>query len=215
MQRSPMLVRYQGPNRYLPEKNETKFVYHIRQKNMHGDDLYSLNDLKKMNQSAYDEAVKKYQGREHVLAAPVLASEPGALWNDHIFFSPIEPSLIVSELKALGFDTSRYQGMHVYKVPISRLEAHTNLLFNYSQPEKPNDIDAMNADTKRIDITQYDFSQGIRDETLAYWKKTIDAGERPLLFSGIPHILVHGKVNVEGCEILPLIKPELSRRRVI
>jgi hypothetical protein len=70
----------------------SQFVYHFKPKNMVGDLLIPLNQLRDKHPMTYAEHVTKYKGREKLLekTIPLL----NCLWNDVLHISPIHPQIV-------------------------------------------------------------------------------------------------------------------------
>jgi len=68
------------------------YIYHIRRPDFIGSRLYPLNRFKDKLPAIYENAIKKYEGREWLMAAmlPIL----GCLWNDVLHFSLMHPGEI-------------------------------------------------------------------------------------------------------------------------
>ena len=201
MPKSPLLHAFGKPSNDAQEAIE--YVYHIQQPNMEGETLYPLNVLKVQKPNCYESAVKKYIGRESILSTRVEASD--ALWNDHLFFSPIDPRLILAKRAELGCDDARYAAFNYYKIPVSRLRDLPVFCYEYQNFSVANDPDIMNSETRQIDLSTYENPDSIRKSTQDHWKSKVEAGGQPLLFEGIPHLLVRGNVHTMGCEVKPLV----------
>ena len=76
------------------------YIYHFKRKSIKGSELIPLNVQKKLLPEVYNEHVKKYKNREHLLEKriPIL----DCLWNDVLHFSPINPQLIWDVFKREG-----------------------------------------------------------------------------------------------------------------
>lgn len=79
----------------------TFLIYHMVPQNLTGEVLYPLNVLRTHLPEIYDAQVKKYSGREGVMAHKVPILE--CLWNDVLHFSPVHPSKIRDAIADAGW----------------------------------------------------------------------------------------------------------------
>jgi len=166
---------------------------------MRGTVLYPLNQLKEIYPDAYDEYVKKYVGREHLLETriPIL----NCLWNDVLHFTAVHPETLYKNLKEAGFDADEIVSKKWFKVPIDLLEQDKTISCLYRR-----DISVIPRarDFQQFDPNKMDLYATVPKETLDYYKKQWSKGERPLFFHRVPHILFKGTIDTKNLEIIVL-----------
>ncbi|MES2216529.1 MAG: hypothetical protein V4481_04520 [Patescibacteria group bacterium] len=176
-----------------------EYIYHRVVDNMQGKILYPLNVLKDKYPDQYAEHVKKYQGREQVLKIqiPIL----NCLWNDVLHFTAVPPETLFANLKSTGFEVEKWLWKKWYKIPADLLESSNTIVCLYERDLRivPDATDFYSYDPNKIE--EY---RKVPQVTLDYYKEKFDAGERPLLFHHIPHILYKGAIDVTGVEIIDL-----------
>jgi hypothetical protein len=166
------------------------YIYHVIPKNLKGNILHPLNKLKKLDIDTFNQAIKKYEGREHLLSrkVPLL----NVLWNDVVFFSSINPNIIVNSLNQIGFN---YPQFTYIKVPVDDLNKSKSVLYHYSIINKPKD-DNINDYSMLNDVNYKELTQ-IPKQTLEYFKDCYKKGLNPKLFVGIPHVLLADSINID------------------
>lgn len=171
------------------------YLYHRVPKNLTGNILYPLNQLKDKYPILYDEHVSKYEGRESLKKReiPVL----NCLWNDVLHFGAVHPQEIFDELKK--YDKKEYTAKY-YKIPPELLEKENTIVYLYKYKEleeKVNPQDFVEYDFNKIDLYS-NLPQGTKD----YYKESYNDGGSPLLWHKVPHILYKGTVEVDGLEVI-------------
>ena len=165
-------------------------------RNMKGDKLFPLNELKNKYPKIYDEARKKYIGREKVMKQKV--HYLNCLWNDCIHFTAVHPRKIIHALKKTGSPIKRK--VKWFKINPSLLNPEKTIIYLY----KP--LPSNQRETKK-NFTGYNPKllnkyNKITQKTIDYYKKCYKEKRRPLLFVLIPHILHKGSINITKCEII-------------
>ena len=100
-----------------------EYLYHRVPKNMSGTVLYPLNVLKKTHPGIYDEHVKKYSDREHLLTTEVPPLH--CLWNDVLHFTAVAPQELVANLAKADI---HYDPLPWFKIPVEMIEGARALL---------------------------------------------------------------------------------------
>ena len=170
------------------------FIYHRVPRNMAGTILYPLNELRDVNESVYQEHVKKYEGREHLTEAriPLLGN---CLWNDVLFFSAVHPSIFWSEYEAVGFNRSPIPSKS-FEFDVQQLDHSKLAVLMKMEMNRPDEYEPF--DPSRMD--RYSI---IPQETHDYWRIEKEAGNmRPLLYMHIPHILYRGSLDTSLANVL-------------
>ncbi len=179
---------------------EGPFVYHRVVKDFRGTTLYPLNRLKEIYPDAYAEHVKKYAGRERLLESPIPPLH--CLWNDVLHFTAVHPKTLSKNLEGAGFDTSTMELSRTwFQIPVSLFEPEntTTCLYRRDAGIVPRLRDFQPFDPGRME--EY---RKVPPETLAYYKEKFDAGERPLLFHLVPHILYKGNLDIRNLDTVDL-----------
>lgn len=78
----------------------SQYLYHMKPLDMRGTSLMPLSSLKIEYPKLFEEAARKYIGREVIMNEKVFPLN--CFWNDVIHFSPIHPSVIFNALEQLG-----------------------------------------------------------------------------------------------------------------
>ena len=171
----------------------THYLYHWVPKNMTGSVLYPLNELKHNYPNIYAEAVKKYEGREHLLTDKVEILD--CLWNDVLHLSPIHPSQIQAAYRANGKSIN----LRCFQIDAGSLDpAKTVIYYDPMDRSKKYDLTTWG----RFSPEKLEQLGTLPDKTKAYYKACFDDDERPLLFAGVPHILYQGSIDITDLTIV-------------
>ena len=166
-------------------------LYHFVPKNMKGDVLYPLNELKDIHPAIYEEAKSKYKGREMVMEQhiPFL----NCLWNDVLHLTAVHPNDIK---KALGSE----RNYKAFVIKPDALEVQKTVVYLYQHKNRA------------LKMVKDNFSQYNPDEvgqyselpkvTKEYYKEMSEKGELPLLFVHVPHILYKASIDTSDLEIV-------------
>ena len=183
------------------------FIYHILPANLRGDTLYPLNQLKDTHPDLYEAHAQKYawpKSRQE-MKIPKL----NCLWNDVLHFCPVHPNKIYQALCLV--EAESIPERQFIAIPLDRVLNSPSVIYNCPPPPlDPVDYDIdnqapeMTIGNDAIALLSLEtFSQlppEIPTATEAYFRFEYEHGRRPLLFYGIPHILVQGAVDISGCE---------------
>ncbi len=169
-------------------------LYHMVPRNLEGSVLYPLNQLRDSHPHLFEQHIAKYKGREHVLEGRIPTLE--CLWNDVLFFTAVHPSKIRKEFEDLDIPIWRQNRFYEIDPSMIPRNGSTVWLFrtgtDHEEPDVYREFDPNN-------LEQYsDISQA----TLDYYRAKHAAGERPLLFYHIPHILYRGSLDISTCRII-------------
>ncbi len=177
------------------------YIYHFKRKNMVGDKLIPLNKLKDIYPEAYNEHVKKYDGREKLLKkrVPIL----DCLWNDVLHFSPINPQLIldVYNREDLVPESRKGEVFEVYKIPIQRLPEELTICFqsfNYDFDK----FDPVLNKFWEFKLDEYKELLKVPEKQIEVWHNDKKAERVLFWFSHIMHILSKTEVDVTNCEVI-------------
>lgn len=174
------------------------FIYHLKPRNLLGDTLMPLNQLKDTFPELYEEKIVKYNGREHLLTRTIPILD--CLWNDVVFFSPVPPEAIKAafinivgqwrETEWLCVDTDDYN------------ITNQNAVFKYpDMTREKGDFTIREQDYAPFDPDKLTTMREIPQHTLDYYAEAHAAGERILVWHGIPQILYKESINVSNMVI--------------
>ncbi|MHB1316754.1 MAG: hypothetical protein ACYCZW_02760 [Minisyncoccota bacterium] len=171
-----------------------EYLYHHIPKNMSGTILYPLNVLKDTHPDIYTEQFKKYIGRERILGAKIPPLD--CLWNDVLHFTAVEPEIMRKNLEKAGFI---FKPSSYFKVPVEMLQGKNTVAF--TNPEgKPTLVPLLNYET--FDINHMSLYREIPGATLEYYKERKLAGEKPMIYQFVPHILYKGSIDTKGLAVI-------------
>lgn len=162
-----------------------QFVYHRIPDPLEGRILYPMNQLEEKMPEIFAAHKKKYEGREELLQKKI----PGldCFWNDVLHFSTINPQLLVRALSGAG--NAPENQVAWLKVPIEYFSDKKCLYYDSGRVkglETFNDFDS----SSYLELTE------VPERTFSYYKSCIDSGKSPLLFVGIPHLLLLDEIDV-------------------
>jgi len=172
------------------------YIYHIVPKNMTGNRLIPLNQMKTQNLELFNREVSKYQGREKILKRFV--PKANCLWNDVLHFSSISPEIIFSRFEELGF--GNYKGLKWFEVPISHLNDLVSVIYRAPQVPRP-DFALDDSDVEFLNVETYQEPLRLFDQAEEYFVRCKSEGKVPLPFQFTPHILVRGGIETTNLKI--------------
>ena len=153
-------------------------------RDLKGDFLYPLNQLRDIYPELYLAKSQKYQGRERLMRE--IIQPLSCLWNDVLHFTAVHPKEINQALTSTGFKSL---DCDFFEIDAELLEKDQTCVYLYDDYEVRNYVEY-----KIEDLNKYSFAP---KETLGHYEKTKKLGERPLLFIRIPHILYKGKIDLK------------------
>jgi hypothetical protein len=172
------------------------YLYHRVHKDMEGNILYPLNQLKDKFPDLYVQKKKKYDGREHVMDTKITPLD--CLWNDVLFFSPVHPQ----EIKKALMEAGRKEEFNAqyYQINADSLEQENTTIYLYKNTIEnfgiiPEDFVYYSPDK----INNY---VSVPDKTKQYFRDAYEQDRRPLLYVGIPHILYKGTLDISNSPII-------------
>lgn len=172
------------------------YLYHRVPDKMQGDTLYPLNMLKDKYPEAYNAAVQKYVGREHIINQVI----PGVnwLWNDALHFTAVHPVKVKEAMQETGFTDLRISKF--YQIDAALLEPEKTIVCLYRHQDSRDKLSEANF--APYDANSMDEYSEVPDETKTYYREALTIGTRPLLYHRIPHILYHGTINIKNILII-------------
>ncbi len=172
-----------------PESQEKKaFLYHMVPEDMRGDVLHPLNKLKDAHPDIYVKEVAKYKGREELMKKEIAMLE--CIWNDVMHLVAVNPQELKKALLAAGMEPKE---MRFYQIDPEMLNPEKTTIYLYQEGK-----DSFLA----YDPKNLAERASLPEETKAYFKETIQKGEKPLLFIGVPHILHKGSIDISKLPVI-------------
>ena len=161
---------------------------------MVGTTLYPLNVLKETQPEIYNEHIKKYEDRKHLLTTEIPPLR--CLWNDVLHLTAVAPASLKANLAKAGIELPPTAW---FKIPVSLIQGGNSIAFTYRRDKDviPNFKEYEPFDPARMEIYRI-----VPEETIEYYKQKRADGARPLLFHLVPHILYKGTIDTEVLEIV-------------
>ena len=173
------------------------YVYHMVPKEVKGEVLISLNEIKLIHPELYKTYSKKYfnhPNRESLLLRSI--PKLNCLWNDVIFLLPLHPYYVYEALHSLGVGIKK--DLMFYEISTERLMDNKNAVYFYNKENyKGPAADIPNEEIQIIDIISYQECLTLPLDTLTYFTEEHKKGVNFGMFAHIPHILSLGKINVK------------------
>ena len=168
------------------------YIYHQVPKSMIGTVLYPLNELKIILPEIYEKEAGKYLGREQVMnqRVPIL----DCFWNDVLHFSPVHPAILKQTLIDAGGDADLT--ISAYQINVKLLDPDKTVIYLHSK--KIQTLEEFIPFNTNILLTMAD----VPEFTKEYYRRSFEAGEKPLRFLRIPHILYKGSLDISKAIIL-------------
>ena len=183
-------------NKFFEDPRMKKFLYHFVPKNMKGDILFPLNVLKDKHPDTYAGAVSKYDNRKYVMEDVVPGL--GCLWNDVVHLTAVHPR----DLKKALVETGGNPEMPIvcYEIDPDLLDSKNTVVYLYKYTKREKKFEEDNFVPFEVaDISKYSH---IPEVTKSYFRRTFQAGEQPLKFAFVPHVLYKGTIDISQCPIV-------------
>lgn len=172
-------------------------VYHIKQPNFVGERLYPLNNLKPKLPAIYENAVKKYAGREWLLE--VRLPKLNCLWNDVLHFSLMHPAVIYKHLRAVGVDYSRRELLW-FEVPLEDILAHPSALYRNTRKDRSS-REYPESEFEPVTAERVRELSGMPERNLEYYRECVAQNTYPLMWAFAPHVLVKGELDISDYRV--------------
>ena len=189
-----------------------KAVWHAVPRDMVGDVLYPLTQLRAVDPAAYEMQRQKYRGRPAVLEYRVPLVD--LHFNAMVHCSPVHPYRMYTARRAAGLPvTARpappapFTGLF-FEIPLERITVHPVLWYAWrvlwangapdedALPEPPAE------EFEPFDPDRYSPLNDVPDAHRQYLAACKDAGKPALAFVHIPHVLVAGAIDVRDCRVV-------------
>ena len=171
------------------------YIYHGVPSPMIGTKLVPLNKMPRYMSEIHSLHLSKYKGREEILNRKVPLLD--CLWNDVVQFVPFNPRKIFElqvELKLI----SKVPDYKFFEINLDVVDPKKTVVFFKNRPGEENII------VKWIDDIDFEQIQEIPQATINYFKSMIGAGEPPLNYQFVPHIVHKGTVEISNSKIITL-----------
>lgn len=178
-----------------------EFIYHAVPKDMIGQTLYPLFELRRLHPSLYEDAVKKYDDHPKRKELPnKLIRALNCARGDVLHFSSVHPARVFAALKTVFPDGNRQ--VRFFKIPFERINVPAVLFdmnrreYAFGEEDPDEAFDILDSDRYRevkiVPQQAYDF----------YWEWQRRGEPGAPAWGKIPHVFVRGAVNVAGCEVI-------------
>lgn len=184
------------------------FLYHIVPKNMEGQILFPLSELRNRAPSIYEREIKKYDDHPKRKGLPKrLLKKINCLQEEVLHFSPIHPYLMFAGLKSVFPD---WEGSSLFfEIPIERIRDLPAVYFDMNKTgayvfgeDEPDEMFEL------ITPENYKILSSLPSEALDFYHQWKARGERGAPAMGrIPHVMVKGRVSIENCQIIDWKNP--------
>jgi hypothetical protein len=179
--------------------NEPIRLYHVRHDNFRGDTLYPLNQLANVAPDLYEAQRAKYRGREALCAqrVPVL----DCLWNDVIHFSPVHPSRVREAMAAEGLG-DHWRQKHWFVIDPVKLNFSAENTVIFLHRDLASETSVAGEDFEPYSIKRVRELTEVPQRTRDAYQAFRLHGTAAFLFSGVPHILHRGSIDVSHIDVI-------------
>jgi len=171
-------------------------LYHMVPQNLEGHTLHPLNVLERTAPHLYERHVAKYEGRESKLQKVV--PPLGVLWNDVLHLRPAHPSTVRAGIEAAGASWPKsgveWFELNPRELDMSRL--NTCLYFSLVRDRRARGEHPTFGEYSEDIVATH---SSLPSEVIDYYASCVAAGERPLLFHGVLHVLFRGSIDIRTC----------------
>lgn len=174
------------------------YLYHRVPDSLMGSTLYSLNALRQKWPSLYAVYAEKYVGRENLMQQTIPAL--GCRWNDVLHFCPVHPDLICKGLIAAGYEPKSSQWFVIDPIALDFNSKNTVIYLNLVKQYR--DFTKRADDFKPFERASLEEICELPEATFAYYQNSYQAGDIPLLFHRIPHVLHQGCVSIHRMTVI-------------
>jgi hypothetical protein len=198
-------------------------VWHGVPREMIGDTLFSLWQLRELDAELFHRQRQKYAGREATLdfRLPIL----GVRFNDTIHCSPVHPYRLFVARRQLGLnpvarpDAPRMTGLF-FEIPVERILVHPVLWYRWrtlwinGAPDEDVPLTPPEDDFEPFEASRYSPLRDVTPSHLDYLVRMKGRGQPSLAFVHMPHVLVGGPIDIKGCQVVGWdLSPEQDSQR--
>lgn len=176
-----------------------QYIYHLKPGDMRGDTLYPLNQLKEHYPDVYERQIAKYNDHEGRKKLPLRTiPKLNCLWNDVVQCAPLHPRLIYQALQERDFQVK--PSVQCFQISLDKIK-HLPVVVYHSSGKTgvletiPDELISW------FDFDDYQELTVLPDDTLAWYDRI--KGDRAFgHFVGVPHILIHGVIDISDVEVI-------------
>lgn len=167
-------------------------IYHAVPSTMVGTAIYPLNELKESAPEVYSREVMKYSDHPDRMRLPTTGfSALACRWNDVVHCSPIHPHLLYEAWRRVGMDVRPDRRFFV--IPIGHVSHLPMAIMRKQGDERTLGL---------VDPDSYQEITSVPGETVNWYAKLARNGRSGADFVGVPHVLVHGSIDIANLEIV-------------
>lgn len=170
-------------------------LYHLVPRKIVGPRLLPLNRLRAKSPELYDAYVRKYAGRQELLAERIPNLD--CLWNDVLFMTAVTPLQIRELHEEAGFTLPE---LHWFEIDPAELEISWLQVYWYRNAGHGQKYEAGNWERFHPDLmTQL---RSVPKVTREHYAEAALAGRKPLAFFRIPHVLYRGSLEIDRLRVI-------------
>lgn len=191
-------------------------VWHGVPRDMVGETLFPLGQLRAIYPDRYQVQAAKYAGRESVLdfRVPIL----DVPFNDTVHCSSVHPHRLFAARQRLGLnprarpEPPKITGLF-FEIPLERIVVHPVLWYSVrtlwinGAPGEDLPLVPPQDEFESFDASRYTPLPDVTPLHVDYLRRMKQRGRPPLMFVHIPHVLVAGPIDVRGCPIVGWDEP--------
>jgi len=170
-------------------------LFHTVPNQMLGTVLHPLNELARVDRSAWERERAKYAGREQVLELRVTPLD--CLWNDVLHLSPVHPEDIAAGLRAVGLEPHRRR---FFEIDATGLDPSRTVVFANRRASSSDEIDA--SQWLPFEPDALPALAGLNEASRRYYRECAETGTRPLLWGYLPHVFHRGALDIRDLPVL-------------
>ncbi|PKR76712.1 group-specific protein [Halalkalibacillus sediminis] len=170
-------------------------------KELKGEQLIPLNEMKTIDRRLYNQYTKKYiQHPERKKLLTQKIPKIDCLFNDVVHLSPIHPNMIYKSLKEMGIQLD--DDMEFYQIPVEQLRPNVNVYYLFKKSNYlSSSIDITPFDIRLLDVGQYDELLTVPNETIHFYQNGYTKDDPQFaMFHYIPHVFSLGNINLQNVE---------------
>ena len=166
-------------------------VYHLKPTPFKGSQLLPLSILEQKYPALAINEQDKYKDRKELQTKEIPLLK--ANWSEVLFLSCLNPTLIFIALELLGLLDLR-NIPEILAFPIQTLKKQPSCLYQEDEQGKET--------FKAFKLNDYKEVTAPPNATLQYFLQCVKTGEKPLLFFGVPHVLLKGSLPISEAKTI-------------
>lgn len=175
----------------MNSNNPGASLYHMVPKNLSGNRLVPLNQMKESLPKIYEREARKYRGRESLMDYKIPLLD--CLWNDVLFLFALNPQEIVDNIRKCG--GSQKFNLSCFEIDPRQIDANKTVCYTLDPDSKERNYERFHPDH----VGKYNV---LPEMTRKYYQEQLSQGKPPLLFHGIPHILYRGELFIQDLRVV-------------